>query len=302
MPLTLATFNTKDLLDPRDDAARAHLEKKLDHVAGVLGRLDADVLALQEVGTEAVLEQLCGRLEKRGGYGAPIVGTADNRGIRNAILTRLPVLASKVHAPARLDFPVFHAGDPPPFGDRVPMRRGVVHAKLDAGALGPLDVLVAHFKSNLRLLQRDANGVLPAWSDALSARELAEAELRSLVWRSSEALFVRGLVDELLRTSPDARVAVMGDLNDRPGSLVLRVLMGHGPGALHACADVVDSSKRYSIIFRGKRELFDHVLVSARLRERARSARILNDELRDHALDPAPTVDSDHAPLVALFE
>ncbi len=302
MPLRLATFNAKDLLEPRDGFGPHHAAK-LDWMAKVLTRLDADVLALQEVGSKAVLHDLCARLENRGGYGEPIVGTSDARGIRNALLSRLPVLSSTVHAPERLDFPVFQQGDPPPFGDRIPMRRGVVYAKLDAGAgLGPVHVFAAHFKSNLRLLERNASGVLPEWSDTLSARALAEAELRSLVWRSSEALFVRGLVDDLLAQSPAARLAVAGDLNDRPGSIVVRIVTGHGPTGLHACTDAVDEGKRFSMLVRGKKELIDHLLVSAALRERMKEACILNEELRDHGPLSPPTVDSDHAPIVATFE
>ena len=95
--LSLATFNLKDFFpQPPHDFA-----PKVACVAEMLARVDADVVALQEVGAPDTLEALLSRLDRRGGYGAPIVGTADARGIRCALLSRVPVLRSRVHtAPA----------------------------------------------------------------------------------------------------------------------------------------------------------------------------------------------------------
>jgi endonuclease/exonuclease/phosphatase family metal-dependent hydrolase len=306
MAFSLATFNVKDLFDAPEPARRAQVEAKLAWLAAMLTRMDADVVGLQEVGSVSLLGELVGRLEGRGGYGEPVVGTADDRGIRNAILARVPVLASQVHAPKSLEFPVFQAGDPPPFGDRIPMRRGVVQATVDAGPLGQVHVLVAHFKSNRRLFERDRNGGAPPWVDVLPARVLAQAELRSLVWRASEALFVRGLVDDLVLEDPSAQVAFMGDLNDRPGSLVTRFVAGMGPGELFSGADLVREERRFSILHKGKPDLFDYVFVTQNLRQRAIEGRLFNEALRDHGdipqgTEPDLVADSDHAPLVVRF-
>src|SRR5262249_28942038 len=156
--------------------------------------------------------------------------------------------------------PAFAEGDPPPFGARIPLRRGVVHARVDAPGLGAVDVLVAHFKSNRPVPLRDARGELvpPA-----TERAFAEGHLRSLVWRAAEALFVRGLVDELLAADPAGHVAVAGDLNDRPGSHVVRIVCGGGDRALLPCADAVPEAARFSILRRGAREQIDHALVTA---------------------------------------
>ena len=148
MALTLATFNVKDLFDvPSGDAAgRAHLDAKLDNLARIVARADADLLALQEVGSAAVVRALATRLEGGGGYGEPVVGTADARGIRCAVLSRLPLVASKVHTADHLEFPRFVSSDPSPFRSRIPLRRGVVHVTVDAPSFGTLDLLVAHFE------------------------------------------------------------------------------------------------------------------------------------------------------------
>ncbi|HEY2514182.1 MAG TPA: endonuclease/exonuclease/phosphatase family protein, partial [Polyangiaceae bacterium] len=164
---TVATYNVKDLFEAgspfapaalRDPAiAGPHVAAKLDSIARMLARAAADVVALQEVGSADVVRALAARLPQLG-YGPPVMGTVDRRGIGCAILSRLPVLESGVHTAEALPFPAFVAGDPPPFGHRIPLRRGVPYARIDAGALGPVDVLVAHFKSNRGLPLLDAQG------------------------------------------------------------------------------------------------------------------------------------------------
>jgi len=303
--LRIATFNLKDFFLPRSDAEREITEKKVASVARSLRRANADVVALQEVGEEAHLARLVEREVPELGYGPPLLGSVDRRGIRCALLTRLPVLWSQVHAPGTLTFPRFVVGDPEPFAGRLPLRRGVVHARLDT-ALGEVDVLTAHFKSNLGAPLRDATG---AEVPDPSPRGQGEAALRSLVLRSAEALYVRGLVDDVLRTSPDHAICVLGDLNDRVDSMPVRILRGigdpaHGAGLLHPCAERVTVERRFSCYHGDAPSLIDHVLVSSRLASRLQSFEIHNEELRSHGphVEPIPlTEDSDHALSVGTF-
>ncbi len=158
MPFTpTATFNVKNLLEARDEGDRALLWRKLDGIAGMLRECDADVVGLQEVGPLALLDDVMARLPAMG-YAAPVVGTPDARGIRCALLSRLPVLDARVETAAALPFPVFRVGDPAPFGTRIPLRRGLVRARVDT-ATGPVQILVVHFKSPLPVPLRDAAGV-----------------------------------------------------------------------------------------------------------------------------------------------
>jgi endonuclease/exonuclease/phosphatase family metal-dependent hydrolase len=300
MAVTLATFNVKDLLEPRVDA-------KLEWIAAAIARCDADVVGLQEIGPPSLLEAVVERIPpsgSRGGYVAPLVGTSDARGIRCALLSRLPFVHAHVHTSDALPFPVFRVGDPPPFGARIPLRRGVVHARVDAPGLGLLDVLVAHFKSSHPVPLRDAAGTEVA-SDRPRGR--AEGTVRGMSWRAAEALFVRGLVDDVQAArGGGAMVAVLGDLNDVPESPVLRVARGEGPGELLDCSARVEPRARYSTLHDGRRIQIDHVLASAPLYAHLATARFLNEGLRQHEPLPpggvaAPTVDSDHAPLVVRF-
>jgi endonuclease/exonuclease/phosphatase family metal-dependent hydrolase len=307
MTFTLATFNVKDLLERKSESARTLLGQKLDWIARMVKACDADVMGLQEVGPPELLGAVLSRLgDSR--YGAPVVGTADARGIRCALISRLPVLEAQVHTADALPFPVFREGDPPPFGARIPLRRGIVHARIDVPALGPVDVLVAHFKSSRPVLARDEAGrELPA----TSAHMRSEGAVRSQVWRAAEALYVRDRVDEAMsRAGPDARVAVVGDLNDLPDSSAVRAVRGADDGELFDCSQRVEARARFSSLHEGRACQIDHVLASALLYARLETARFLNAELREHAPvrdgdetsgEPAPTIDSDHAPLVARF-
>jgi endonuclease/exonuclease/phosphatase family metal-dependent hydrolase len=228
------------------------------------------------------------------------MGTTDARGIGCALLSRLPLVEARVHTAESLAFPVFVAGDAPPFGARIPLRRGIVHARVET-PVGPVDVLVAHFKSSRPVGVRDAsNREIPP----RTAREAAEASLRSLVWRAAEALHVRGLVDEILAARPGARVAVVGDFNDVPDSAVLRCLRageGNGTTALADCTTGVDPTRRFSCFHGDSRVQIDHVLASESLRALLDGARFFNDSLR--VLDPDDVLapESDHAPLVVRF-
>jgi endonuclease/exonuclease/phosphatase family metal-dependent hydrolase len=311
MPLTLATFNVKNLLEPPSQpartaeavaAGRALLGEKISWIARMLRDCDADVVGLQEVGPPELLDAVLAEIPQAG-YTRPILGTADPRGIRCALVSRVPVALSQVHTAEALDFPAYSADDPPPFGRRIPLRRGVVHARVEAAGLGPVDVLVAHFKSPLAVRLRDSSG---AEVEPRTPRETAEGSLRSLVWRAAEALHVRGIVDALLAARPGVLVAVVGDLNDVPGSVVVRTLQGDGDGALLDCAVRIPSEHRFSAVHAGAHLQIDHVLASQPLYARLAAARFVNATLREHPITPngdePPTVDSDHAPLVVRFE
>ena len=307
MALTLATFNVKDLFDAPagDAAARAQLDAKLDTLAKIVARADADVLALQEVGSGDVVRALCARLDRNGGYGDPVVGTADARGIRCALVSRVKILEAAVRTADHLDFPRFYAKDDPPFGTRIPLRRGIVQARVDGGALGAIDIFVAHFKSNRPVPFRDASGdVVPP----TTSRAFAEGHLRSMIWRAAEALFVRECVDAVQASDPERHVVVTGDLNDHPSSIVVRTVCGGGSHALLPCAERVPEEARFSILRYGAKQQIDHLLASPRLHARATRAAFLNEDLRDHSafddhdpLDTDPVADSDHAALVVSF-
>ncbi|MBX3203940.1 MAG: endonuclease/exonuclease/phosphatase family protein [Labilithrix sp.] len=304
MTLRIATFNLKDFFAARSEGENAVVEAKLSNVTASLRRARADIVALQEVGSLDLLDRLVKALPELG-YGAPVVGSEDRRGIRNAILSRLPVQWSQVHQAKALPFPRFVEGDPDPFAGRIPLRRGIVHVRVEAGALGEVDVLTAHFKSNLPAELKTGTG--EPVPDA-TPHAVGESAVRSLVQRAAEALYVRALVDGIFAHSPDHAICVLGDLNDTLDSLPVRLVRGIDTRSKHflrAAVESIPEEGRYSAFHGGEETLIDHVLLSERLHRGLRHFEIHNEDLRYHGphVDETPlTEDSDHALCVAELD
>lgn len=298
MAFTIATYNVLDLFDPEDAASRGRLDRRIAKLASRLREADADVVALQEIGSKEALLALA--RATRSDYAEPIIARADKRGIACAILTRRPVLAVEMLDASEIPFPVFREGDPDPFHGRIPLRRAVPVVRVDGGDLGPVTVASVHFKSRRGVARRDALG-----NEILATRpgEQAEEELRALVLRAAEALYVRHAVDRLFGDQADTQLAVCGDFNDVLTSTPLRILMAPGAFGLHSCAHGIPPEQRISVRHGGEPAAIDHVLASMRLFERVQSARFLNDGLFDpHTLpEGVAPEDSDHAPLVVRF-
>jgi len=310
MGLRVATFNLKDFFDPRSGGEVGIIEAKLASVATLLRQADADVVALQEVGSKTLVARLFDQELRDMGYGAAHLAPADRRGIGCGLVTRLPVLEAHVHAADRLPFPRFRADDPEPFAGGLPLRRPVPRLRVDAGELGVVDVLSVHFKSRLGAAMTDGQGN-PIF-DA-SPATIAEAHVRAAVLRVAEALHVRRIADALLSEGvagpTDHALCIMGDFNDSIESLSTSIVRGALYGVdpsrrLHSCSERVPEQRRFSILHGGARGLIDHVLVSSRLAERLSGSAILNEELRDHGPyvpDVPISPDSDHAPVLAWF-
>ncbi len=295
MPLTLATFNVKDyFVSPRNLAV---LPAKAEEIAQQLSRADADVVALQEVGSEALLADVLARMPRGSEYEV-VFGGADRRGIGNAILSRVPLAEREVLRAESLPFPVFRRGDPEPYAGRLPLRRAVVRVALRALGLH-IHVLCTHWKSKLPKAEEGPDGGELRWSGGLGR---AEAELRSLIARSAEALFVRGIVERCAQGG--AEVVLMGDLNDGFDSVPVRIVRGSGfEPTLHPAAERAPAASRVSTLHRGAPEQIDHVLTTERLHARLGAATFFNEALRDHPFTPdaEPTVDSDHALLCVRY-
>jgi endonuclease/exonuclease/phosphatase family metal-dependent hydrolase len=304
MALRLATFNLKDFFSARREQENAAVEAKLSNVAASLRRAAADLVALQEVGSVELLDRLVRSLPELG-YEPPVIGAPDRRGIRNVILSRHPILWSQVHEAKALPFPVFVEGDPEPFGERIPLRRAIVHVRVEVGALGEVDVLTAHFKSNLPVEMKRTDGT--PIRDA-TPHDVGASAVRSLVQRAAEALFLRGLVDGVFAQSPDHAICVMGDLNDTPDSMPVRLVRGIDTTSKHhlrAAADATPEEQRFSCYHGGGPALIDHVLLSERLHRALRGFEIHNEALRYHGphIDDTPLgEDSDHALAVAELD
>jgi endonuclease/exonuclease/phosphatase family metal-dependent hydrolase len=286
--MRIATYNVKDLFLPKEPAHEAIFARKIERIAEQILLSQAAVVALQEVGEPEALERLCaaGLADYQ-----TVIGTPDERGIRCAVLSRLPIVNSKVHVTDQLPFPVFAEGDSQPYV--MPLRRGIVQVDVTWPRLGVLTVFTHHMKSNLPRRLRKASGDEQAIESGYSR---GEAIVRSSVMRSAEALYLRKLVDE----AQSDYVCVLGDFNDDRHSPSLRILAGDRDAArpLWQMIDRVPEHKRFSTLHRGRPSLIDHILVTPSLSEVAWEADIQNEDLRDHGPHvpgAPPSDDSDHA-------
>ena len=118
-------------------------------------------------------------------------------------------------------------------------------------------------------------------------------ERPSEVQRHKQAQVVNDFVDQILGAFKNARIVVLGDLNDFEFSETLQIL--EGGGALANLMDRLPKAERYSYVFEGNSQVLDQMLVSDKLDKRNTSYDVVhvNAEFSDQA--------SDHDPSVARF-
>jgi len=112
--------------------------------------------------------------------------------------------------------------------------------------------------------------------------------------RHQQATLVNDFVDQILAAFKNARVIVLGDLNDFEFSRTMEILEG-GDGALVNLMDRLPKSERYSYVFDGNSQVLDQMLVSDKLDKANTTYDVVrvNAEFADQA--------SDHDPQVARF-
>lgn len=332
MEFRIATFNCRDFFDDAvphvigqldregfgiwaQRRARALFHRKLEAIATMVARADADIIAFQEIEGAHVLDALRSTLGD-GRYLPAVSGVADNRGIACGLLSRFPIASVETHGAGELAFPVFAEGDPRPFGARIQAKRGVLEATVTLPDQSALALMVVHMKSPRPVPRVDAGGESTGETGHYAA---AEGAARATVMRLAEALYLRSRVDARLMREPQAQLAVLGDFNDGPEAAVVRAVVGdlaemprgrHADleltaslerGILQHCVRAVPPGQRHTILYRGVGQQVDHILVSRGLWRRFRGARVLNEALRDGVGEGREDVESDHAPIVATF-
>jgi predicted extracellular nuclease len=112
--------------------------------------------------------------------------------------------------------------------------------------------------------------------------------------RNAEAQAVHAFVQSILTLDANAKVLVLGDLNDFQFTLTLSTLKG---GILFNLIDNLPQEERYSYVFEGNAETLDHILVSANLNGKTSKIDVvhLNAEFLDA---DRPT---DHDPVIVAI-
>jgi endonuclease/exonuclease/phosphatase family metal-dependent hydrolase len=317
--LVLATCNTLNLASPgrlfyanQDPYSADEYERKVAWLGAMLRRLNADVIALQEVWDEAALRDVVAASGLRYTHvSAPGAEQAAVGTPRVALVARWPVASVQSHHA----FAAPQVVPVPELGVHAAFERPVLEALLEMpGGRGTMRVLVAHLKS------KRPKFLLNAAGEPIENRDdpalIARATLRSLVMRAAECAALRLIVHARLSRTREPLV-LMGDLNDSPHAVTTQMVaatqaVAYDRGArdvalFHASDVQSDAAIRrdvaYSHLHQGWPDVLDQIWVSE---EFVAASRFAIGDLRrveyfnDHLHEGRDRVRSDHGLVRAL--
>ena len=118
-------------------------------------------------------------------------------------------------------------------------------------------------------------------------------------------------MERIFDAEPEALIAVCGDLNTGEEETPSRLLQARpedsgnaalASRALEALELRLPEAERFTVLYRGRRRMLDHILCSPALAARCRGIEADNRNLPDEVEMTADDPRSNHAPLVAEFE
>jgi len=283
-PLTVATYNIENytLADRQVEGIhRKEYPKPEDAKAAlrmVIRRMNADVLALQEVGGAAFLTELQRDL-KREGLDYPYAVTMDageDKDRMTAVLSKRPLTGVTKHGDLAFKY----------FDGAQKVKRGLLEVRVGGGAqtaggaggLGDVTIFVVHLKSRYTERADDPNAALQ---------------------RAGEAVAVR---DRVLKVFPEPAkdgFLIVGDFNDNRTSRPVRAVLARGDTPISVWLPAADARGEVWTHFFRKEDSYsrvDHILVSPGLMPRVRGAA---GRIEDSAEVGKA---SDHRPVVVVVE
>ena len=322
--MRLASFNLENLDD--EPGGEPALDERLAVLRPQLLRLDADLLALQEVNGQRdgkgprslrALDTLLEDTPYRDFHRATTMGLngngpADKHNL--VFLSRWPIAASRQIRHEHLSPPMHRLLTAEPPGEdvqAVEWDRPLQHVEVALPGGARLHVINLHLRAPLAAhIPGQKTGPF-AWK---SVAAWAEGFYLAAMKRCGQALEVRLLVEALFDEDPTALIAVCGDFNAEDRETPLRIIRGDledtGAGILAARALVplgrsLPRAQGFTVLHRGQPLTLDHLLVSKSLMGTYRSIEVHNEWLGDELVDYATvshSPESYHAPLVATFD
>lgn len=327
------TWNIENLFRPEDlsenvTAAKKKYKEKLETLANTILKLAPDVLALQEVGSAEALKDLNALLKKCYPH-IQLSQFPDARGIRVAFLSALKIEQHE-------DISVFPtAGLPAVIGvdqegkptSLTNFGRGALRVLVKPKKNFPVHLITAHLKSKLLTFPPTKSG--KSRFDTDDENERSRVAGLALLRRTAEAVALRVKANELLEDDSKNALILLGDMNDVTDAATTQILQGPGgseigtggfdrkdkgdDSRLFNLAPLIPEERRYSRIYRGNRELIDHILVSKELVSgNPRRLPVVDSHVSDTDVPMVSITDnpeerlgkpgSDHSPIVATFE
>lgn len=273
---SVATYNLEFYVDQPTLSVKPKTEASRRVIRESIKAVNADVIALQEVGTTNALLELRASLKKEGldyPHWDYVVGRDPS--LHLAFLSKHPITARNHHR----NESYLHQGR------RWYVSRGFGQVEIKVEDDFRLTLITAHLKSQ---------------------RIIAEADQAEL--RAEEAILLRERIDDILKKNPNAHLLVLGDLNDKYGSRPIRTILGRGKGALFDIRPEEYKSglpgmaeKRRDIVwthFYAKEESYsriDYILASPAMK------RYLDSDQSFVLARPDWGIGSDHRPVKATF-
>jgi endonuclease/exonuclease/phosphatase family metal-dependent hydrolase len=271
--ITIATYNVENYVatDRRvDDVYRpAYPKPEAEKTAlrAVIRALDADVLALQEMGPAGYLEELQRDLRAEGlDYPHVTLAEAADAERHVAVLSRIPFGRVQVHSDLGFRY----------FGGQARVKRGLLEVAVNVDG-AELTLFVVHLRSRFTERPDDPGAA---------------------VFRAGEAGAVRDFVLSRFPDPASARFVIMGDFNDTRDSKPLRLLTRRGSTTIACLTKAADpNGETWTYCYR-KEETYsriDFVLVSPALERAAAGGASVYD-------GSGVREASDHRPVVVRLE
>lgn len=332
--LRIATFNLENFDEP-PKGEKPSLEERVSLMRPQLVRVDADILCLQEVNGQRKREGEPRRLlalekllegTRYAGYQKVSTRLADGSAPyqeRNLVtLSRFEIINHAQHKHHYAPAPYYRTVTDEETGttvdearlkeeaEKISWERPILLCQVRVGE-EILHVLNVHLKSKRPTDIPGQKADRYTWK---TASGWAEGFFLSSMKRVGQALETRMLIDSIFDEDPQALIAACGDFNADTDDVPVQAIRGdvesHGNPELAGRVMVpVESSipepARYSLLYLGKGEMIDHLLVSRRLLQHFRKSEIHNELLHDESISFATDVkypESDHAPVIAEFE
>lgn len=196
----VATYNVENYIDEPAGTRPLKSEEGRAKIRESLRAINADVVALQEMGTTNALLELRASLKAEGldyPHWEHVSGWDTN--IHVAVLSKFPFTARRPHNTESFLL----------FGRRFRVSRGFAEVDIRVNDKYSFTLITTHLKSRRPVPEAD------------------EADLRE-----QEAILLREKVDAILVAKPNANLVVLGDFNDTKDTKSTRAVLGRGKQAL----------------------------------------------------------------------
>lgn len=297
--LAVATYNVENL-DPSDDTFAAHAAAIVDNLKS------PDIVSLEEIqdnngatddGTVAADRTLAGLIDAIVAAGGPrydwrAIDPADKQdggqpggNIRQAFLFN----------PARVSFTDRPGGDATTPVD-VTAVRGRAALTNSPGRIDPASEafedsrkpLAGEFTFRGRTVIVIANHFSSKGGDQGLTSQYQPPSRSSETQRHLQARAVHDFTAKILKAQRNAKVVVLGDINDFEFSETTEIL--EGDGTLWSAVKSLPKSERYSYVHQGNSQVLDQILITPSIRRFAYDSVHINAEFHDQISDHDPQI------------